>query len=76
MSNRWVITFDSVYYVMKAERILRGKGIRIDLIPTPREISSDCGVAIRLLDERLGLVKELFRESVLEQATFFEERSK
>jgi hypothetical protein len=33
---------------MKAEKILKGKGIKIDLIPVPREISSDCGVAIEL----------------------------
>jgi hypothetical protein len=33
---------------MRAEKLLKGKGIKIDLIPVPREISSDCGVAIEL----------------------------
>jgi hypothetical protein len=33
---------------MKAEKLIKGKGIKIDLIPVPREISSDCGVAIEL----------------------------
>jgi len=33
---------------MKAEKLLKGKGIKIDLIPVPREISSDCGVAVEL----------------------------
>jgi hypothetical protein len=33
---------------MRAEKLLKGKGIQIDLIPVPREISSDCGVAIEL----------------------------
>jgi hypothetical protein len=33
---------------MRAEKLLKGKGIRIDLVPVPREISSDCGVAIEL----------------------------
>jgi hypothetical protein len=36
---------------MRAEKLLKGKGIGIDLIPVPREISSDCGVAIELLWE-------------------------
>jgi hypothetical protein len=36
---------------MKAEKLLKGKGIKIDLIPVPREISSDCGVAIELYGE-------------------------
>jgi hypothetical protein len=33
---------------MRAEKLLKGKGITVDLIPVPREISSDCGVAIEL----------------------------
>jgi hypothetical protein len=40
---------------MRAEKLLKGKGMKIDLIPVPREISSDCGVAIELpLGERDG----------------------
>ena len=36
---------------MGAERILKEKGIKVDLIPVPREISSDCGVAVELSKE-------------------------
>jgi hypothetical protein len=36
---------------MRAEKLLKGKGIKVDLIPVPREISSDCGVAIELSAE-------------------------
>ena len=43
-----VFVFESIHRVMKAEKLLKGKGIKIDLIPVPREISSDCGVAIEL----------------------------
>jgi len=43
-----VLLFESVHRVMKAEKLLKGKGIKIDLIPVPREINSDCGVAIEL----------------------------
>jgi len=45
---KYVFIFESVHRVMKAERLLKEKGIKIDLIPVPREISSDCGVAIEL----------------------------
>jgi hypothetical protein len=38
---------------MKAEKLLKGKGIKIDLIPVPREINSDCGVSIEV-DEGIG----------------------
>jgi hypothetical protein len=47
---------------MRAEKLLKGKGIRIDLVPVPREISSDCGVAIELSvdseEEALLILKE------------------
>ena len=43
-----VLIFSSIHQVMRAEKLLKGKGIEIDLIPVPREISSDCGVAIEL----------------------------
>ncbi len=45
---KYVFLFESVHRVMKAEKLLQGKGIKVDLIPVPREISSDCGVAIEL----------------------------
>jgi hypothetical protein len=48
---------------MKAEKLLKGKGMEVDLIPVPREISSDCRVTIEL---PLGLredVIHLFKEN-------------
>jgi hypothetical protein len=55
--------FGSVHQVMRAEKLLKGMGMEVDLIPVPREISSDCGVAIEL---PLGLKEEavqLFEEN-------------
>lgn len=43
-----VFVFESIHRVMKAEKLLKREGIKIDLIPVPREISSDCGVAIEV----------------------------
>ena len=33
---------------MRAEKILKEKGIEVDLIPVPRDISSDCGIAVEV----------------------------
>jgi hypothetical protein len=43
---------------MRAEKILREKGIPTDLIPVPREINSDCGVAVEV---DIGLGEEAMR---------------
>jgi hypothetical protein len=46
--TKCLFIFSSVHHVMKAEKLLKNRGFKIDLIPMPREISSDCGVAIEL----------------------------
>lgn len=58
-----IFLFESIHQVMRAEKILKRKEIEVDLIPVPREISSDCGVAVEL---PLGLREEalhLFEEN-------------
>jgi hypothetical protein len=47
MNNYGVVLFHNTSSVMRAEKILKKSGIEIKLIPTPREFSSDCGLAIR-----------------------------
>jgi len=42
-----VAIFHSIHRVMKAEKVLKGKGLEVLLIPVPRQLSSDCGLAIR-----------------------------
>ncbi len=42
-----VAIFDSIHRVMAAEKILKGQHLDILLIPVPRLLSSDCGMAIR-----------------------------
>ena len=42
-----VVLFHTNSAALKAEKILLKKGLKIKLIPTPREFSSDCGVALR-----------------------------
>ena len=53
-----VIILSSVHRVMRAEKVLKQNGLKVDLVPVPREISSDCGVAIEL---PLELWKEALR---------------
>jgi hypothetical protein len=55
---KYVFLFESVHRVMRAEKILKGRGIAVDLIPVPREINSDCGVAVEV---DVGLGEEAMR---------------
>ena len=46
-----VAIFHSIHRVMKAEKLLKQAGKPIMLIPVPRELTSDCGLAIRFASE-------------------------
>jgi hypothetical protein len=47
MNQYGVILFYTSSAAMRAEKILGQNGLNVKLIPTPRELSSDCGVALR-----------------------------
>lgn len=57
-----IITFASVHFVMKAEKMLKEKAIKVRLVPTPRKISSDCGMAIEVNSKDINIIKELLKD--------------
>jgi len=44
--SRVLFLFRSIHHVLAAEAALKTAGIRLDLIPVPKELSSTCGMAI------------------------------
>ena len=51
---------------MKAEKLLVKKGHSIKLIPTPRQFSSDCGIALRFEWSYCEQVKSMLDEANVE----------
>jgi len=51
---RVLLTFASIHYVLKAEKLLKAQGIPLDMVPVPKEISSDCGMALVLPEKDLS----------------------
>lgn len=47
MSPYGVVLFHTNAAVMRAEKTLVRSGMSVKLVPTPRELSSDCGIALR-----------------------------
>ena len=47
MTQYGVILFHTTSSVMRAEKLLIKEGAAVKLIPTPRQFSSDCGIALR-----------------------------
>jgi len=47
MSAYGVLLFHNSSSAMQAEAVLMRAGLKVKLVPTPRHLSSDCGVALR-----------------------------
>ncbi|HFD39445.1 MAG TPA: DUF3343 domain-containing protein [Anaerolineae bacterium] len=47
MADYAVVLFASTAHALRAEKVLTQAGVPIKLIPTPRQFSTDCGLALR-----------------------------
>ncbi len=58
----YLAVFNSAHRVMKAESLLKSRGYSILLIPAPRQLMTDCGLALRISpdirDEVMGVLNE------------------
>jgi len=50
-SNLFFILFYTIHDVLRAEKILKRHDLRHELIPVPRNLSSDCGMCVKLQDD-------------------------
>ena len=53
----YVAIFNSIHRVMQAEKLLKGRRLSILLIPAPRALKSDCGLALRYRDADRAVVE-------------------
>jgi hypothetical protein len=74
--NDLVAVFHSVHRVMKAEQLLKQVRADILLIPAPRQLTSDCGLAIRFPPEEAARVVELLRREGLLPAELYRREGK
>lgn len=58
-----VILFDTNAAVFQAERRLQRAGIAPRLVPTPRQYSSDCGIALWVEEARADEAVRLLEEA-------------
>lgn len=53
---------ETIHYVIKGERVLKRAGLAIDVIPVPRRISPDCGMALAFPCDEQERVERLLAE--------------
>lgn len=74
----FVALFPSTSDALRAEKVLKQRGIPNKLIPVPRHLSSDCGISLRFDVEHLDAIRAAFTTSGIRVEGIFpleEERS-
>ncbi len=66
MTQYGVALFYTTSAVMRTEKLLIKKGYTIKLIPTPRQLSSDCGISIRFDWNQQDQIEALLNEAKIE----------
>lgn len=58
-----VILFPSIHFALRAEKLMKERGIAYKLVPVPRHLSSDCGVCLRIPWEKKEEVLPLLTQA-------------
>lgn len=58
MNMHGVVLFHGIQAALRAEKVLQKATLTVKLVPTPRQFSSDCGVALRFAWSDLERVRD------------------
>lgn len=61
-----VVLFFSTSAAIRAETLARRTGLEVKLVPVPRHLSSDCGVALRFPTAGRGPIKTMLEDNGVE----------
>ena len=66
-----VITFHTTHFALKAKKVLQKDKINIEMIPVPRELSSDCGFCCKVPWEDKRESEKILKENSVEVDCFY-----
>ena len=70
----YFITFRSVTYAQRAEKLLNQRGYRVSLLRTPRWMEEQgCGYALKLWTNRISEAVQLLRENRIQMRKVYEQ---
>ena len=57
-----LITFKSTNYALQAEQVFKEEKLIFKTIPTPRDVSTSCGLSLLFLEDQIDEAKDLIEE--------------
>jgi hypothetical protein len=61
-----VVLLYSTSAAIRAEKLAKGAGLKVKLIPVPRQLSSDCGISLRFEWDQADAVRSVLEAKGLE----------
>ena len=61
-----VVLFYSTSAAIRAEKLTQGAGLKIKLIPVPRQLSSDCGISLRFEWDQADVIRSVLEAKGME----------
>jgi hypothetical protein len=71
MATYAIITFHTTHFAIKAKKVLARSGKRFEMIPVPREFSSDCGFCCKVSWEEKEKIENILGENRIEIDSVF-----
>jgi hypothetical protein len=71
MNDYYVAVFDSTHYALKFEKVIRENGLKINIMPVPREITASCGISAKLETDEIEKIKALAVQENLKTAGYY-----
>jgi hypothetical protein len=68
----YVAIFHSIHRVLRAEQQLKRAGVEFLLIPVPRKLTADCGLALRVAPQQLAAVLAVLARADLHPAELYQ----
>ncbi|MDR1774206.1 MAG: DUF3343 domain-containing protein [Clostridioides sp.] len=66
MKEMYVVSFNSTHHAIRSEKLLKENEMKIQVLPTPREISASCGLSISFVKDDLEDIRELLKENSID----------
>lgn len=63
--NKVIVVFDSTRTAINAEKLCLKNAVSCQVIPVPRDISSDCGIALEIGEGDRDDVEKIFKREKL-----------
>ncbi|MCR2044383.1 DUF3343 domain-containing protein [Anaerosalibacter massiliensis] len=60
-----ILTFESTHHAIEGEKLFKSIGLDFKTIPTPREITSSCGLSIKFYLKDINKIKEIINKNKL-----------